>query len=111
MRVIFEVVDCVLPVGRQDVAVVAMQALTDLFIISLCSLQCPELSAALYSHLPMSPDTVLVLVQSLAPKAIVTVSNALAAKWSAAWFWQKMTFSFWWYSLQHSRLWCEWQIS
>lgn len=37
VRVVFKVVDCVLPVGRQDVAVVAMQALTDLFIVSVCS--------------------------------------------------------------------------
>ena len=34
MRVVFKVVDCMLPVGRQDVAVVAMQALTDLLSIS-----------------------------------------------------------------------------
>ena len=35
MGVVLKVVDRVLPVGSQDVAVIAMQALTDLFIISI----------------------------------------------------------------------------
>ena len=105
MCVVFKVVDCVLPVGRQDVAVVAMQALTDLFIISVCSFRQPMNSGALYSRLPMFLDTILVLAQSLAPKAVETVSNATAIRWSATGFWQRT--SPWWYSLQHSRLWGE----
>lgn len=46
----------------------------------------PVLGVALYSHLPMFLDIILVLAQSLAPKAVVTVSNAIAISWSAAGF-------------------------
>lgn len=72
-----EVVDCLLPVGSENIAIIAMQALIDLLHISRKSSRC---SGRL--HLPTLLDIIPTPVQSLVQKATGTVSDSTNLEYS-----------------------------